>query len=64
MCDRPGTGMLRLDRRTGKLHGVVTCGCGERTIPIPETADGPLSMGIHYEPRPELPRPPLRRHVH
>lgn len=55
MCRSPGTGMLRLDRERNKLHGVVSCGCGERSVPIAETADGRLTLGIDYRPQPELP---------
>jgi hypothetical protein len=51
--------MLRLDRDDGKLHGFLSCGCGERAVAIPETADAHLSMGIDYAPRPDLRRADL-----
>ncbi|TFG73143.1 MAG: hypothetical protein E4H22_01260 [Solirubrobacterales bacterium] len=54
MCEAPGTGMLRLDRAGRKLHGVVTCGCGERAIPISGAADDHPALGIDYEPLPNL----------
>jgi hypothetical protein len=46
--------MLRLDREGRRLHGVVACGCGERAIPISEAANGPATLGIDYEPLPDL----------
>jgi hypothetical protein len=50
MCEALGTGILRLDRRRRKLHGVIACGCGERAIPISEAANGRPTLGIDYEP--------------
>jgi hypothetical protein len=54
MCEAPGTGRLRLDRHHRRLHGVIACGCGERAVPIPEPATGVPTLGIDYEPLPDL----------
>ena len=54
MCEMPGTGMLRFDRRRRKLHGVIACGCGQRAVPISGAANGVPTLDIDYEPLPRL----------
>ena len=54
MCEALGTGLLRLDRKKRKLYGVVSCGCGERSVPIAEAADGRLTLAIDYQAQPDL----------
>lgn len=52
MCEQPGETISRLDG--GTLRGFITCGCGEREVGISEQPNGEATLGISYEPKPDL----------